>query len=72
MSIQKRRHKMTPTRLFEIACEGSKDICDLKEIVDTYKRLDSGAIEMKLKDGRKGVFRIDGNTKQKYLMFQWR
>ena len=63
---------MTPTRLFEIACEGSKDICNLNEIVDTYKRLDSGAIEMNLKDGRKGVFRIDGNSKQKYLMFQWR
>ncbi len=63
---------MTPTRLFEIACEGSKDILDLEEVVDTYKRLDSGAIEMTLKDGRKGVFRIDGNSKQKYLMFQWR
>lgn len=63
---------MTPTRLFEIACEDSKDILDLKEAVDTYKRLDSGAIEMKLKNGRKGVFRIDGNSKQKYLMFQWR
>jgi len=63
---------MTPTRLFEIACEDSKGICDLKEIVDTYKRLDSGAIVMTLKDDRKGVFRIDGNSKQKYLMFQWR
>ena len=63
---------MTPTRLFEIACEDSKDILDLKEAVDTYKRLDSGAIEMVLKNGKKGVFRIDGNTKQKYLMFQWR
>ena len=48
---------MTPTRLFEIACEDTKDACNLKEIVDTYKRLDSGAIEMKLKDGKKGVFR---------------
>lgn len=63
---------MTPTRLYEIAKEGAKDIVDLDEIVDTYKRLDSGAIEMKLKDGKKAVFRIDGNTKQKYLMFQWR
>ena len=63
---------MTQTRLFEIACEDSKDILDLKEAVDTYKRLDSGAIEIVLKNGKKGVFRIDGNTKQKYLMFQWR
>lgn len=63
---------MTPTRLFKIACEDSKDICDLKEIVDTYKCLDSGAIVMTLKDGRKGVFRIDGKSKQKYLTFQWR
>lgn len=63
---------MTPTRLYEIAKEGAKDIVDLDEIVDTYKRLDSGAIEMKLKDGKKGVFRIDGNTKKKFLMFEWR
>lgn len=63
---------MTPTRLFEFACEDSKDILDLKEIVDTYKRLDSGAIEMTLKNGKKAVFRIDGNSKQKYLMIQWR
>ena len=63
---------MTPTRLFEIAREDSKDILDLQEVVDTYKRLDSGAIEMKLKDGKKGVFRIDGNSKKKFLMFEWR
>lgn len=63
---------MTPTRLYEHAKEGAKDIMDLDEIVDTYKRLDSGAIEMILKDGKKAVFRIDGNTKTKYLMIQWR
>lgn len=63
---------MTPTRLFEIACTDSKEILDLKEVVDTYKRLDSGAIEIILKNGMKAVFRIDGNSKQKYLMFQWR
>jgi hypothetical protein len=63
---------MTPTRLFEIACEDSKDILDLKEAVNTYKRLDSGAIEMVLKNGKKGVFRIDGNSKKKFLMFEWR
>ena len=63
---------MTPTRLFEIACTDSKDILNLKEIVDTYKRLDSGAIEMTLKNGKKAVFRIDGNSKKKYLMFEWR
>lgn len=63
---------MTPTRLFEIACTDSKDILDLKDAVATYKRLDSGAIEMTLKNGKKAVFRIDGNSKKKYLMFQWR
>lgn len=63
---------MTPTRLFEIACEESKGMMDLKELTETYKRVDSGAVEMKLKNGRKAVFRIDGNTKTKYLMFQWR
>ena len=63
---------MTPTRLFEIAREDSKDVLDLQEVVDTYKRLDSGAIEMKLKNGKKAVFRIDGNSKKKFLMFEWR
>ena len=63
---------MTPTRLFEIASEETKNVLNLREIVESYKRLDSGAIEMKLKDGNKAVFRIDGNSKQKYLMFQWR
>ena len=63
---------MTPTRLYEIAKVGAKDIVDLDEIVDAYKRLDSGAIEMTLKDGKKGVFRIDGKTKKKFLMFEWR
>lgn len=53
---------MTPTRLFEIACE--QEEIDLKEKVDTYKRLDSGAIEMIFKSGKKGVFRIDGNSKK--------
>lgn len=63
---------MTPTRLFEIAKEGAKDIVDLDEIVDTYKRLDSGSIEMIFKSGKKGVFRIDGNSKKKFLMIEWR
>lgn len=63
---------MTPTRLYEYAKEGAKDIVDLDEIVDTYKRLDSGAIEMTLKNGKKGVFWIDGNGKKKFLMFEWR
>ena len=63
---------MTPTRLYEFAKEGAKDIVNLDEIVDTYKRLDSGAIEMALKNGMKGVFRIDGNSKKKFLMFEWR
>lgn len=61
---------MTPTRLFEIACE--QEEIDLKEKVDIYKRLDSGAIEMIFKSGKKGVFRIDGNSKKKFLMIEWR
>lgn len=61
---------MTPTRLFEIACE--QEEIDLKEKVDSYKRLDSGAIEMIFKSGKKGVFRIDGNSKKKFLMVEWR
>ncbi len=61
---------MTPTRLFEIACE--QEEIDLKEKVDSYKRLDSGAIEMIFKSGKKGVFRIDGNSKKKFLMIEWR
>ena len=63
---------MTPTRLFEIVTAETGDILDLKEAVDTYKRLDSGAIEMTLKNGKKAVFRIDGNSKKKFLMFEWR
>jgi len=63
---------MTPTRLFELACEESKGMMDLKELTESYKRVDSVAVEMKLKNGRKAVFRIDSNTKTKYLMFQWR
>lgn len=61
---------MTPTRLFEIACE--QEEIDLKEKVDSYKRLDSGAIEMLFKSGKKGVFRIDGNSKKKFMMIEWR
>lgn len=61
---------MTPTRLFEIACE--QEEIDLKEKVGSYKRLDSGAIEMIFKSGKKGVFRIDGNSKKKFLMIEWR
>lgn len=61
---------MTPTRLFEIACE--QEEIDLKEKVDSYKRLDSGAIEMIFKSGKNGVFRIDGNSKKKFLMIEWR
>ena len=63
---------MTPTRLYEHAKEGAKDIVNLDDIVDTYKRLDSGAIEMIFKSGKKGVFRIDGNSKKKFLMIEWR
>lgn len=62
---------MTPTRLFEI-CSSEQDEVDLKEKVESYKRLDSGAIEMKLKSGKEAVFRIDPRSKKKFLMIQWR
>lgn len=62
---------MTPTRLFEI-CSSEQDEVDLNEKVESYKRLDSGAIEMKLKSGKEAVFRIDPRSKKKFLMIQWR
>ena len=62
---------MTPTRLFEI-CSSEQNEVDLKEKVETYKRLDSGAIEMKLKSGKEAVFRIDPRSKKKFFMIQWR
>lgn len=62
---------MTPTRLFEI-CSAEQNEVDLKEKVESYKRLDSGAIEMKLKSGKEAVFRIDPRSKKKFLMIQWR
>ena len=62
---------MTPTRLFEI-CSSEQDEVNLKEKVESYKRLDSGAIEMKLKSGKEAVFRIDPRSKKKFLMIQWR
>ena len=62
---------MTPTRLFEI-CSSEQNEVDLKEKVESYKRLDSGAIEMKLKSGKEAVFRIDPRSKKKFLMVQWR
>ena len=68
---RERRLKMTPTRLFEI-CSSEQDEVDLKEKVESYKRLDSGAIEMKLKSGKEAVFRIDPRSKKKFLMIQWR
>ena len=62
---------MTPTRLFEI-CSSEQNEVNLKEKVESYKRLDSGAIEMKLKSGKEAVFRIDPRSKKKFLMIQWR
>lgn len=62
---------MTPTRLFEI-CSSEQNEVDLKEKVESYKRLDSGAIEMKMKSGKEAVFRIDPRSKKKFLMIQWR
>lgn len=61
---------MTPTSLFEMLKNSQKDFNT--ELVDTYKRLDSGAIEMTLKSGNKAVFRIDARTKKKYLVLEWK
>ena len=61
---------MTPTSLFELLKNSQKDFDT--ELVDTYKRLDSGAIEMTLKSGNNAVFRIDARTKKKYLILEWK
>ena len=61
---------MTPTSLFEMLKNSQKDFDP--ELVDTYKRLDSGAIELFMKSGSHGVFRIDVRTKKKYLILEWK
>ena len=61
---------MTPTSLFEMLKNSQKDFDP--GLVDTYKRLDSGAIELTLKSGMHGVFRIDARTKKKYLILEWK
>ena len=61
---------MTPTALYEMLKNSQKDFDP--ELVDTYKRLDSGAIELILKSGNKAVFRIDARTKKKYLVLEWK
>ena len=61
---------MTPTSLFELLKNSQKDFDT--ELVDTYKRLDSGAIELFMKSGAHGVFRIDVRTKKKYLILEWK
>lgn len=61
---------MTPTSLFEMLKNSQKDFDT--ELVENYKRLDSGAIEMTLKSGIKAVFRIDARTKKKYLVMEWK
>lgn len=61
---------MTPTSLFEMLKKSQKDFDP--ELVDTYKRLDSGAIELFMKSGAHGVFRIDARTKKKYLILEWK
>lgn len=57
---------MTPTALFELLKNCQKDFDP--ELVESYKRLDSGAIEMKLKSGNAAVFRIDPRSKKLYLI----
>lgn len=55
---------MTPTSLFEMLKNSQKDFDP--ELVEKYKRLDSGA------SGMHGVFRIDARTKKKYLILEWK
>lgn len=61
---------MTPTSLFEMLKKTQKDFDT--ELVESYKRLSSGAIEMKLKSGNKAVFRIDPDSKKKFFLLEWR
>ena len=61
---------MTPTSLFEMLKNTQKDFDT--ELVEKYKRLDSGSIELTLKSGMHGVFRIDARTKKKYLILEWK
>lgn len=61
---------MTPTALYEMLKQTQTDFDPEK--VEKYKRLDSGSIEMDLKSGNHGVFRIDPRTKKKYLIIEWR
>ena len=61
---------MTPTALFEMLKNTQKDFDT--ELVESYKRLSSGAIEMTLKSGNKSVFRIDPDSKKKFLLIEWR
>ena len=60
---------MTPTSLFELL-KNSQKAFDT-ELVEKYKRLDSGAIELTLKNGMRGVFSIAPRTKRKCLILEW-
>ena len=61
---------MNPTSLFKMLKKTQKDFDT--ELVESYKRLSSGAIEMKLKSGNKAVFRIDPDSKKKFFLMEWR
>lgn len=60
---------MTPTKLYSVLKESQSDF-DVNKVAN-FKRLDSGAIEMKLKSGAKGVFRIDGKSHKRFLLVEW-
>lgn len=59
---------MTPTALFDLLKKSQTDF-DINK-VESFKRLDSGAIEMKLKSGNSAVFRIHPQTKKLYLILE--
>lgn len=57
---------MTPTSLFKLLQAAQTDFDTSK--VESFKRLDSGAIELKLKSGNSAVFRIHPQSKELYLI----
>lgn len=62
---------MNPTSVYGVLRKEGIDF-DAANRVDTYKRLDSSSIEMDLKSGAHGVFRIDPRTKKRYLILEWK
>lgn len=60
---------MNPTTIFGDMKSSQSDF-DISK-VSGYKRLDSGSIEMDLRSGAHGVYRIDPRSKKRYLILEW-